>query len=56
MSETDLTEYEEGKTSLLNQLGTVCSMYQTPHRKEEELKKLRANGNTYISRPLFGMR
>ena len=42
LSETDLTEYEEGKTSLLNQLGTVCSMYQTPHRKEEELKKLRA--------------
>lgn len=42
MSETDLTEYEEGKTSLLNQLGTVCSMYQTPHKKEEELKKLRA--------------
>lgn len=41
MSETDLTEYEEGKTSLLNQLGTVCSMYQTPHRKEEKLKKLR---------------
>lgn len=40
LSETDLTEYEEGKTSLLNQLGTVCSMYQTPHRKEEELKKL----------------
>lgn len=42
LSETDLTEYEEGKTSLLNQLGTVCSMYQTPHKKEEELKKLRA--------------
>lgn len=42
LSETDLTEYEEGKTSLLNQLGTVCSMYQTPHRKEEELKKLQA--------------
>lgn len=42
LSETDLTEYEEGKTSLLNQLGTVCSMYQTPHRKEEELKKLHA--------------
>ena len=42
LSETDLTEYEEGKTSLLNQLGTVCSMYQTPHRKEEELKKLYA--------------
>lgn len=42
LSEPDLTEYEEGKTSLLNQLGTVCSMYQTPHKKEEELKKLRA--------------
>lgn len=42
LSETDLTEYEEGKTSLLNQLGTVCSMYQTPHKKEEELKKLHA--------------
>lgn len=42
LSETDLTEYEEGKMSLLNQLGTVCSMYQTPHRKEEELKKLQA--------------
>lgn len=42
LSETDLTEYEEGKTSLLNQLGTVCSMYQTPHKKEEQLKKLRA--------------
>lgn len=42
LSETDLTEYEEGKTSLLNQLGTVCSMYQTPHRKEVELKKLQA--------------
>lgn len=42
LSETDLTEYEEGKMSLLNQLGTVCSMYQTPHRKEEELKKLHA--------------
>lgn len=40
LSETDLIGYEEGKTSLLNQLGTVCSMYQTPHRKEEELKKL----------------
>lgn len=39
LSETDLTEYEEGKTSLLNQLGTVCSMYQTPHRKEEERKR-----------------
>ena len=42
LSETDLTEYEEGKTSLLNQLGTVCSMYQTPHKKEEQLKKLHA--------------
>lgn len=42
LSETDLTVYEEGKTSLLNQLGTVCSMYQTPHKKEEELKKLHA--------------
>ena len=42
LSETDLTEYEEGKTSLLNQLGKVCSMYQTPHKKEEQLKKLHA--------------
>lgn len=42
LSETDLTEYEEGKMSLLNQLGTVCSMYQTPHKKEEQLKKLHA--------------
>lgn len=53
LSETDLTEYEEGKTSLLNQLGTVCSMYQTPHRKEEELKKLRAKWEQVHFPPAF---
>lgn len=53
LSETDLTEYEEGKTSLLNQLGTVCSMYQTPHRKEEELKKLRAKWEHVHLPPAF---
>ena len=53
LSETDLTEYEEGKTSLLNQLGTVCSMYQTPHRKEEELKKLHANWEHVHLPPAF---
>lgn len=53
MSETDLTEYEEGKTSLLNQLGTVCSMYQTPHRKEEELKKLHAKWEHVHLPPAF---
>lgn len=52
-SETDLTEYEEGKTSLLNQLGTVCSMYQTPHRKEEELKKLHAKWEHVHLPPAF---
>ena len=54
LSETDLTEYEEGKTSLLNQLGTVCSMYQTPHRKEEELKKLHAKWEHVHLPPAFG--
>lgn len=53
LSETDLTEYEEGKTSLLNQLGTVCSMYQTPHRKEEELKKLHAKWEQVHFPPAF---
>lgn len=53
LSETDLTEYEEGKTSLLNQLGTVCSMYQTPHRKEEELKKLHAKWEHVHLPPAF---
>lgn len=53
LSETDLTEYEEGKTSLLNQLGTVCSMYQTPHRKEEELKKLYAKWEHVHLPPAF---
>lgn len=53
LSETDLTEYEEGKTSLLNQLGTVCSMYQTPHRKEEELKKLHAKWKHVHLPPAF---
>lgn len=53
LSETDMTEYEEGKTSLLNQLGTVCSMYQTPHRKEEELKKLHANWEHVHLPPAF---
>lgn len=53
LSETDLTEYEEGKTSLLNQLGTVCSMYQTPHRKEEELKKLYAKWEQVHFPPAF---
>lgn len=53
LSETDLTEYEEGKTSLLNQLGTVCSMYQTPHRKEEELKKLHAKWEQVHLPPAF---
>lgn len=53
LSETDLTEYEEGKTSLLNQLGTVCSMYQTPHRKEEELKKLQAKWEHVHLPPAF---
>lgn len=53
LSETDLTEYEEGKTSLLNQLGTVCSMYQTPHRKEEELKKLHAKWGHVHLPPAF---
>ena len=53
LSETNLTEYEEGKTSLLNQLGTVCSMYQTPHRKEEELKKLHAKWEHVHLPPAF---
>lgn len=53
LSETDLTEYEEGKTSLLNQLGTVCSMYQTPHRKEEKLKKLRVKWEHVHLPPAF---
>lgn len=53
LSETDLTEYEEGKTSLPNQLGTVCSMYQTPHRKEEELKKLHAKWEHVHLPPAF---
>lgn len=53
LSETDLTEYEEGKTSLLNQLGTVCSMYQTTHRKEEELKKLHAKWEHVHLPPAF---
>lgn len=53
LAETDLTEYEEGKTSLLNQLGTVCSMYQTPHRKEEELKKLHAKWEHVHLPPAF---
>lgn len=53
LSETDLTEYEEGKTSLLNQLGTVCSMYQTPHKKEEELKKLHAKWEHVHLPPAF---
>lgn len=53
LSETDLTEYEEGKMSLLNQLGTVCSMYQTPHRKEEELKKLHAKWEHVHLPPAF---
>lgn len=53
LSETDLTEYEEGKMSLLNQLGTVCSMYQTPHRKEEELKKLYAKWEHVHLPPAF---
>lgn len=53
LSETDLTEYEEGKMSLLNQLGTVCSMYQTPHRKEEELKKLHAKWEQMHFPPAF---
>lgn len=53
LSETDLTEYEEGKTSLLNQLGTVCSMYQTLHRKEEELKKLHAKWEHVHLPPAF---
>lgn len=53
LSETDLTEYEEGKTSLLNQLGTVSSMYQTPHRKEEELKKLHAKWEHVHLPPAF---
>lgn len=53
LSETDLTEYEECKTSLLNQLGTVCSMYQTPHRKEEELKKLHAKWEQVHFPPAF---
>lgn len=53
LSETDLTEYEEGKTSLLNQLGTVCSMYQTPHKKEEELKKLHAKWEYVHLPPAF---
>lgn len=53
LSETDLTEYEEGKMSLLNQLGTVCSMYQTPHRKEEELKKLHAKWEQVHFPPAF---
>lgn len=53
LSETDLTEYEEGKTSLLNQLGTVCSMYQTPHKKEEELKKLYAKWEHVHLLPAF---
>lgn len=53
LSETDLTEYEEGKMSLLNQLGTVCSMYQTPHRKEEELKKLQAKWEHVHLPPAF---
>lgn len=52
-SETDLTEYEEGKMSLLNHLGTVCSMYQTPHRKEEELKKLQAKWEHVHLPPAF---
>lgn len=53
LSETDLTEYEEGKMSLLNHLGTVCSMYQTPHRKEEELKKLQAKWEHVHLPPAF---
>lgn len=53
LSETDLTEYEESRTSLLNQLGTVCSMYQTPHRKEEELKKLQAKWEHVHLPPAF---
>lgn len=53
LSETDLTEYEEGKMSLLNHLGTVCSMYQTPHRKEEELKKLYAKWEHVHLPPAF---
>ena len=38
ISKDDLQEYEH--LSFLNQIGDVCSSYQTPHRKEEELKKL----------------
>ena len=53
LSETDLTGYEEGRTSLLNQLGTVCSMYQTPHRKEEELKKLQGKWEHVHLPPAF---
>ena len=53
LSKTDLTGYEESRASLLNQLGTVCSMYQTPHRKEGELEKLRAKWEQVHFPPAF---
>lgn len=40
LMETDMTEYEEEKMSLLNQIGMECSKNQTPHRKEDALKIL----------------
>lgn len=43
ISKDDIQEYKP--LSFLNQIGEICSSYQTPHRKEEELKKLQKQWN-----------